>query len=228
MEQVLSNRIAVFRNGRSRIDQQLDNERQAITRFTNKIERLRDESAQLVKAVTLIDRCIEVISANGIGKIESIVSAGMHKVFQDNTLGLVIEKKETARGYSYRLLIRHGDTIGNPMDSFGGGVQNVVAFLLRVILIKRFKLAKLLAVDEVFSNVSVDYINYIANVSAMLKTLAEDHGYTILAVTQVAELTEAAKYVYEVVPSKPPTLRLQPSISEEEMEAGEANQVEIS
>lgn len=77
---------------------------------------------------------------------------------KDKTLGLVVEKKEGARGYSYRLLIKHGDTVGNPMDSFGGGVQNVTAFLLRVILIKRFKLAKLLVVDESFNNVSVDYI----------------------------------------------------------------------
>lgn len=229
MEQTLSNRIAVFRNGHVRIEQQLDNERKTIARLNTRIERLRDESAQLVKAVTLIDRCIEVISQNGIGKIESIVSAGMHKVFQDKTLGLVIEKKETARGYSYRILIRHGDTVGNPMDSFGGGVQNVVAFLLRVILIKRFKLAKFLAVDETFSNVSVDYINYVSNVSAMLKTLTEDHGYIILAITQVSELTEAAKYVYEVVPSKPPTLLLQDTrTSEEEGDTGdEAHQVEV-
>jgi ABC-type lipoprotein export system ATPase subunit len=130
---------------------------------------------------------------------------------------LVVEKKETARGYSYRLLIRHGDTIGNPMDSFGGGVQNVAAFLLRVILIKRFKLAKLLVVDESFNNVSVDYIDYITNVSSMLKTLAEDHGFTILAITHQPKLAEAANCIYEVTPSKPPVLRKRDyaSISEE-------------
>jgi DNA repair exonuclease SbcCD ATPase subunit len=229
MEQALSNRIAVFRNGRSRIEQQLENERLTITRLTNKIERIKDESAQLVKAVALIDRCIEVISANGIGKIESIVSGGLHQVFKDKTLGLVVEKKETARGYSYRLLIRHGDTVGNPMESFGGGVQNVAAFLLRVILIKRFKLAKLLVVDESFNNVSVDYIDYITNVSAMLKTLAETHGYTILAVTHQPKLAEAAKNIYEVTPSKPPVLRKRDYVSiSEEGAVVEADKAEIA
>ena len=224
MEQSLSNRIAVFRNGRTRIEQQLDNERATIVRLSNKIERLKDESAQLVKAVTLIDKAIEVVSANGIGKIESIVSGGLHQVFKDKTLGLVVEKKETARGYSYRLLIRHGDTIGNPMESFGGGVQNVASFLLRVILIKRFKLSKLLVVDESFNNVSVDNL---PNVSAMLKTLAENHGYTILAVSHQSVLAAAAKNIYEVVPDKPPLLRKRDYVSISEEGTVEANETEI-
>lgn len=213
MEQTLSNRIAVFRNNRSRVEQQLENERLTIARLTKRIDSLKEESAQLVKAVRLIDRCIEIVSANGIGKIESIVSGGLHQVFKDKTLGLVVEKKEGARGYSYRLLIKHGDTVGNPMDSFGGGVQNVTAFLLRVILIKRFKLAKLLVVDESFNNVSVDYIDYITNVSAMLKTLAENHGFTILAITHQPKLAEAAKNIYEVTASKPPVLRKRDYVS---------------
>jgi|ERR1700739_641858 len=214
MESSLSNRLAVFRNGRVRLDQQLENEKQTIVRLTGKIDRLKDESAQLVKAVALIDRCIEVISANGIGKIESVVSAGMHTVFQDKKLSLVVEKKTGARGTSYRLLIKHRNTLGDPMRSFGGGVQNVVAFLLRIILIKRFKLAKFLAIDESFSNVSAnDYSvkgNYIPEVSEMLKTLANDHGFTILAITQEPELAAGAKNIYEVVPGNdttPPTLR---------------------
>jgi DNA repair exonuclease SbcCD ATPase subunit len=234
MEQGLSNRIAIFRNGHSRLEQQLENERQTIARLTNKIECIRGESVQLVKAVALLDRCIEVISANGIGKIESIVSAGMHKVFQDDTLGLVVEKKETARGYSYQILIRHGDTIGNPMDSFGGGVQNVAAFLLRVILIKRFKMAKLLVIDESFNNVSAhDYStlgNYLPQVSGMLDTLTNDHGFTILAITQEPKLAASAKHVYEVVPGKSsPTLRKieYASISEDGTES-ETNKAEIS
>jgi DNA repair exonuclease SbcCD ATPase subunit len=227
MEATLSNRIAVFRSGCSRIEQQLDSERKTIVRFNGRIERIKEESEDLVKAVALLDKCIELVSANGIGKIESIVSGGLHSVFQDKTLGLVVEKKETARGYSYRILIRHGDTIGSPMESFGGGVQNVAAFLLRVILIKRFKLPKLLVVDESFNNISAEFI---PNVSATLQTLAKDHGYTILAITHQPKLAENADHIYEVVPGKiSPTLRIleYDSISEEG-ELGEANKAEVA
>jgi DNA repair exonuclease SbcCD ATPase subunit len=233
MEQALSNRIAVFRNGRSRVELQLENERKTIERLTHRIDRLKDESAELVKAVALIDRCIEFISANGIGKIESIVSAGLHKVFQDDTLGLVVEKKETARGYSYRLLIRHDETLGNPMDSFGGGVQNTVAFLLRVILIKRFKMAKMIVLDESFNGVSAhDYStfgNYLPQVSAMLETLTKDHGFTILAITQEPKLAANAKHIYEVVPGKSfPSLRKIRYDSIEEGTVSETDKAEIS
>lgn len=233
MEQGLSNRIAVFRSGRNRVELQLENERKAIERLTNKIDRLKDESAELVKAVGLIDRCIELISANGIGKIESIVSAGLHKVFNDKTLGLVVEKKETARGYSYRILIRHGETLGNPMDSFGGGVQNTAAFLLRVILIKRFKMAKLIVLDESFANVSAhDYStigNYLPQLSGMLETLTNDHGFTILAITQEPKLAAAAKNIYELIPGKvSPTLRKRDYATISEEGISETDQAEIS
>lgn len=195
MDSTLVARLSKFRVFRDQMDAGLEHERRTINRLTNRIAELKNESADLVKAVGLIDRCIEIVSANGIGKIESIVSGGLHQVFKDKTLGLVVEKKEGTRGYSYRLLIKHGDTVGNPMESFGGGVQNVTAFLLRVILIKRFKLAKLLVVDESFNNVSVDYIDA---VSAMLKTLADNHGFSILAVTHQSLLAARANRIYRL------------------------------
>ena len=226
MEQILSNRIAVFQNNHVRMEQQLENERNLIARHNSRIDSIKGEVENLLKAQGLIDRCIEVISANGIGKIESIVSAGLQKVFQDKSLGLVIEKKETARGYSYRILIRHGDTIGNPMDSFGGGIQNVAAFLLRVILIKRFKTAKMLAVDESFNNISAEFV---PNVSAMLKTLAEDHGYTILAVTHQPQLASSANHIYGVTPGKPPLLRERLcDILNEEGVLNESDKIEVA
>jgi len=138
MEQALFNRITLLRAGVTRIEQRLDYEQQSVIRLEAKIKQLEADKVQLLKAVALIDRTIQVISANGVGKIESIVSDGLRRVFNDPTLGFIVEKIEGKRGYSYRLLVRHGDTIGNPMNSFGGGVQNIVAFLLRVIMIKRF------------------------------------------------------------------------------------------
>jgi hypothetical protein len=80
------------------------------------------------------------------------------------------------------------------MTSFGGGVQNVVAFLLRVILVKRFKLAKFLVLDEQFSNVSPEYQ---PKVSQMLRELA-DLGFTIFAVSHQPMITEAADTVYRL------------------------------
>jgi len=204
VDQALVSRLGKVHAVVSSIDQRLQYESATITRLTARIKQLEEEKAQLIKAVGTIDRCVQIVSANGIGKIEGIVSDGLRRVFGNDQLGLFIEKKETARGNTYRLLVRKGATVGNPMDSFGGGVQNVVAFLLRVILIKRFKLAPFIALDEQFSNVSAEYQ---PQVSRMLKTLA-GLGFTIFAISHQPTITSAADIIYEVLveEGRPPLL----------------------
>lgn len=195
MNAALTTRLSRMRANIQAIDQQLEYETATIARHTNRIKQLEGEKAELIKAVGVIDRCIQIVSANGVGKIEGIVTDGLQRIFGDN-IRLVIEKKEGSRGSSYRILVKDGDTMGDPMDSFGGGIQNVIAFLLRVILIKRFRLAPLLVLDEQFSNVSPEYQPRIAQV---LKTLA-GLGFTIFAVSHQSLITEGADNIYEVVP----------------------------
>jgi DNA repair exonuclease SbcCD ATPase subunit len=219
MDQALISRLGKVRATVSSIDQRLQYETASIARSTARIKQLEEEKAELVKAVGTIDRCVQIVASNGIGKIEGIVSDGLRRVFGNDELGLYIEKKETARGNTYRLLVRKGETVGNPMDSFGGGVQNVIAFLLRIILIKRFKLAPFIALDEQFSNVSAEYQ---PKVSQMLKFLAKG-GFTIFAVSHQPTITAAADTIYEVVVDEgfPPQLRRQTKVATEDSVFGE-------
>lgn len=192
----------MFRTSVSLTQEQVKYEEAQIVRLKNKITQLEEDKKMLVKAVGVIDKVITIISANGIGKIESIVSGGLQLVWPE--LSFVVEKKEGMRGNSYRLLLRKGNVAGPPMSTFGGGPVNVCAFLLRVIMIKRFKLAKFLALDEQFNNVSEGYL---PQVSAMLTRLCHDHGFTIFAVTHQPILAASADHVYELVPGELPTLR---------------------
>ncbi len=196
MDSVLSNRISAVRSVVDSINGQLAYEQSQIVRLTSKITELEGEKTQLVKAAALIDKVIQIVSQNGIGKIESIVSDGMRRVFNDPTLTLVVEKKSQARGNVYRLLVqKDGGEPYDPMNSYGGGVVNVISFLLRIILIKRFRLAKLLVLDEQFNNVSAQYL---PNVSAMLRTMTDNHGYTILAISHQKQLALTADKIYRL------------------------------
>jgi DNA repair exonuclease SbcCD ATPase subunit len=195
MTQELQSRLQMFRSAVSLIQEQVKYEAAQITRLKGKITQLEEDKKMLIKAVGVIDKAITVISANGIGKIESIVSGGLQLVWPE--LSFVVEKREGVRGNSYRLLLRKGNVVGPPMDTHGGGPVNVCAFLLRVIMVKRFKLAKFLAIDEGFNNVSADNL---PQVSAMLTRLCHDHGFTILAVTHQPILAESADIMYEVGP----------------------------
>lgn len=194
MDQQLAARVARAREAMAAARQRREYEASAIARHAARIKQLEEEKAQLVKAVGVIDRCIQLVSANGIGKIEGMVTDGLRRVYNNKHIGLVVEKKETARGINYRLLVRKGRTVGNPMDSFGGGIQNVVGFILRLILIKRFKLAPFIALDEQFSNVSPEYQPRIAQ---LLKTLA-GMGFTIFAVSHQPAITGGADNVYRL------------------------------
>jgi len=206
VDQALISRLGKVHAVASSIDQRLQYETATITRLTARIKQLEEEKAHLIKAVGTIDRCVQIVSANGIGKIESIVSGGLQMVFGDKTMGLVLNKKDGARGSSYELLMRHGDFIGKPMDSFGGGPVNVISFLLRVVMVKRFKLAKFLALDEAFNNVSEGHLGL---VSEMLQKLCHDHGFTILAVTHQPVLARAADRVYRITDEEQPRLVLE-------------------
>jgi len=197
VDALLSKRIGAVNAFVSRVNQQREYEAQTITRLHAKITQLEEDKTELVKAVGLIDRCIQIISANGISKIESIISGGLRLVFKDPLIGFIVEKKEGARGNSYRLLVHKGNTSGDPMTSFGGGVVNVVAFLLRVIMIKRFKLAKFLVVDESFNDVNGTQNQ--RRVSEMLKKMSKEHGFTIFAITGQSIFASAADTVYEVL-----------------------------
>lgn len=187
-------RIQTLREKRSEVLSSLKNQEALIKRNKDKLKEIEELKVAHVKAIGVIDKAIQIISANGIGKIESVVSDGLKLVFDDD-LKLVIERREGTKGDSYRLLVKKGDIIGNPIDTFGGGVVNVISFLLRVIMIQRFKLSKFMALDESFNNVSAEYVG---KISQMIKTLCDDYGYTVLSVTHQSVLAAAADRVFTV------------------------------
>jgi DNA repair ATPase RecN len=204
MDTVLLTRLATIRGRHSHLGTQILFEDRNIARLHGKIEQLEKDKIELVKVQTLIDRAITTISANGIGKIEQVVTAGLHQVFGNRgNLRFVVEKKEGKRGNIYKLKVqktrKDGLVIqGDVLKSFGGGLANVISFLLRVMMIKKFRLTPFIVLDESFSNVSA---NYLPQVSAMLKSLTSKHGFTVLLVTHQARVAEEADAIYQAVPS---------------------------
>jgi DNA repair exonuclease SbcCD ATPase subunit len=209
MDEVLSHRVGAYSHFFGRLEHQIDAEKNLITRLKIKISTLESEKAQLVKAVGLLDRAIAIISANGIGKIESIVTAGLQLVFHDPQMGLIVEKTEGKRGNSFRLLVRQGAVKGDPLDSSSGGVANVIAFLLRVILIKRFKLCQLIVLDETFNNVSSEFQ---PSVSQLLHEMCDKYKFTIFAVTHSPRLIREADAVYRASRTENPDGTRQPPV----------------
>lgn len=155
---------------------------------------IADRKAHNIKAVAVLDALIQRVAESGVGRVESVVTQGLQLVFGEDA-ACVLEKKEGARGTTYRIDIRFGDITGDPMDDFGGGAVNITSFLLRVLMLHRFGLAKLLVLDESFNNVSESYL---PRVSVILKSLVEDFGFNILAITHQPSLAIHADHAYQV------------------------------
>lgn len=206
MKQNLFEELVALRTSLGSVHQRLSFERQTALKLQARMDEIEREKTLLIKAVGLIDRAIVVISSNGIGRIEKTVTEGLQLVFHDPTLAFKVIKKEGAGGNRYELEGWQGEVHGPILETFGGGVANVVSFLLRVIMIKRFKLAKFIVIDESFNNVSAQFLPM---VSEMLRSLAHDGGYTIFAVTHQPMLAAAADHVYRAVevPDGPPVLQ---------------------
>jgi DNA repair exonuclease SbcCD ATPase subunit len=197
--------LATVRTGLARISDRFGYQQQHVAALYKRMELLEQEKADIVKAVGLIDRAIQTISANGIGRIEGIVTWGLRMVFQNDTYGLRIVKKEGQRGNTYELEPYCGEVHGKASDTFGGGLSDVISLLLRVMMIERFGLARYLFVDEAFKQLSAEYL---PNLSELLQALCTKRGYTIFAITHQKALACAADNVYRLVPQKdaPPVL----------------------
>ena len=193
--------LTKFRNKKSEVASLLHAQEVAIERNQARLQSIEEDKVAHTKAIGVIDKAIQIVSANGIGKIETVVSDGLQLVFGEG-YKLVIERKEGARGDSYKILVEKNGFAAPPIDTVGGGVVNVISFLLRVIMIQRFKLAKLIVLDESMNNVSEAHIG---KISQMLKTLCDDHEYCILSVTHQPALAASADAVFTV--EKGPLLR---------------------
>ena len=83
------------------------------------------------------------------------------------------------------------------IDGHGGGVVDVTAFILQVIVLLALsnKLEKVIIADEAFKHVSQEYLS---NVAQFMQYLNEITGIQIIMVTHKSEFLDVADKKYEV------------------------------
>ena len=183
--------VAGLKAKREAVQEQLVIHRRSMLTWEN-------DKAHYLKCNAVLDRLIQEVSAKGVGRVEAVVTQGLQLVFGPK-VSCFLERRDMAKGTTYSIKLKvqtpQGEVVGDPMDSFGGGPVNLISFLMRVLMIHRFKLSKLMVLDEAFNNVSRDHLDA---VSTLLKTLTEEHDYSILAITHQPELTAKADHVYKI------------------------------
>jgi ABC-type thiamine transport system ATPase subunit len=85
------------------------------------------------------------------------------------------------------------------LEAFGGGPASVISFLLRLLVVRRTKLAPVLLLDEAFAFVSAEYVEGVAK---LLRELADKLGLTIVLVTHQPVFLEVAHVAYRISQDK--------------------------
>lgn len=161
------------------------------------VEALAAEAVVLTVTKTAMEHLLARVTAENIERIEALVSYGLSVVFPDRRLTLKADAT-TKRGLpSIALKLQSGSTEAPILDAFGGGPATVVAFLLRVLALRRSGLAPFIVLDETFSHVSEGYVGAVGE---LLRELAERSGITILLVTHQPGFLAHATRAYQIEP----------------------------
>lgn len=170
-----------------------------IARLEQRATGFEREAEQLRKAIEVLQVATETRRQELKDRVESLVTRGLRAVFnrEDYEFGFAVQLKRDVFGVT-PVLRSHFK--GQPMetsivDGHGGGIADVVSFLLRVVVLclARPRVAPFMALDEVFRHVSPEFLRGCAT---LLKELNTSAGIQFLIVTHKPELLDAADVVY--------------------------------
>lgn len=156
----------------------------------------RDEI--VLKAIEVLQAASETRRQELKDRVESLVTRGLRAVFNaDLEFFFHIAHNRDVMTVTPRLRskFKGKDLETEIVEGHGGGIADVVSFLLKVIVLvlARPRMAPFLALDEPFRHVSGEYLKGCAT---LLKELNKTAGIQFLIVTHKPELLDSADNVY--------------------------------
>jgi len=171
----------------------------AIERDRTKLE-LHEETVRTRSlAIEIVHTAAEARRQELKERVESLVTKALRAVFQreDFEFGFNVRVRGDILGIVPVLRSKFGDRDLETaiVDGHGGGVADVVSFILRVIVLSlaRPRVAPIMILDETFKHVSPEYLR---GVSVLMKELSVSAGIQFILVTHKSELLDAADVIY--------------------------------
>lgn len=153
------------------------------------------DEAELLR--TVLDRLEGMDAAwrrNFEHSLATIVSDGLSLVFGEE-LQVLIQPSTKADMSAVDFIMKRGGQEEDVLDGQGGGYVNIIAFLLRVLLIvaARPLLRYVLVLDEPFAHLSQEFRHALAE---MMVALIDRLGFQALMITQEREYVDVADVAY--------------------------------
>jgi len=171
-----------------------------VERDESKAAEIEVEVERLGKAVEVVQAATETRRQELRDRVENLVTRGLKAVFlrEDFEFGFNVSLKRDVFGVVPVLRSKFGDRDLETgiVEGHGGGVADVVSFLLRVIVLSlaRPAVAPVLILDESFRHVSPEYLR---GCSTLLKELSSSAGIQFLLITHKDEMLDAADVIYQ-------------------------------
>lgn len=164
-----------------------------------------DETTTLSAAEKVLSDTIAHCSAETKNNIEAFLSLSLQQIFQNPAIMIELLQEVKRDRVETQIMLHEGDIVGPPAKIAGGGVQNVLGFLLRFLALRRLKLKPILVLDEAFRNVSA---NHLETLCSFIQHLTTDHNLDILLVTHEPLFSRVANSIYEVAKTESQGLKI--------------------
>jgi len=161
----------------------------------DEIKKIEHQMSVLEQASEAIKTILQALIHEDKESIRAIITEGLQAIFEDQDLSLKIDSSIKRGKVNIDFLLTDGmkGIEGDVLDSFGGGVANIVSLLFRFIASMKLKLYPFLALDESLGNVSEEYID---NAGSFLKSLCKKTQFDVLLVTHQPKFLSFADTAY--------------------------------
>lgn len=166
-----------------------------VKRIAADVEDLTRRSEQLTNIASFLNSFADERQEELHRKIESVVTAGVRKIFEEDDMSLKIVSKMVGQRNEIDFVLVSGELETSILEARGGGVAAVVGFLIQAVLVMLTPhMRPVLFLDETFAQVS-DF--YRPALGAFLHELATEGDLQIVMVTHDDVYREYADKVYK-------------------------------
>jgi len=163
--------------------------------LTTKIGLLEHQQEVLAKSSEALKAILQTLVEDEREGVQNLITEGLRAIFDDQRLSfkIISSIKRGRVNIDFQVVDEDTGITGDVVDSFGGGVVNIVSLLFRFITAMKLGLYPLLVLDESLSNVSEEYIE---NTGKFLKSLCSKTKFDVLLVTHQPRFIEHADLAY--------------------------------
>lgn len=182
-----------------RIKGRFEEKKKSLENITNFLKE-SEEKVEVYKQVNLLFEKASVIARKKIkDEIETLVTHGLRSVFEDPTITFVVDFVSRRNQIEADFYLEWEDSgkkiMGNILNTYGGGIVDIVSVILRLIVLELSKISGPLFLDEPGKMISSQYI---PNFGKFLVELSRTFGRQIILITHDNILSEYASKTFEV------------------------------